>query len=382
MTRTADLTHSLIILLTATALLTIIGLIFIYSASSVFALEHKGDATFYLKRQSFGIFASLLVVLVMSHIPSQWIQTYSGLGFFIALILTLLPIVYPSCSLTIHGSSRWLSLVKGYSFQPSELLKVTFIPCIASLLANPSSHRNLSFKRIIGVLLLSGCASIILLLQPDFGQAFLLMTTALCLAALTYQSPYKLFLLAIPIGVMGIVLIMRQPYRLRRIMTFLYPWDDPRGAGFQIIQSLIAIGSGGMSGVGIAQSQQKYFYLPMQHTDFIFSIISEETGFIGAVLIIILYLCILYSGIRLASHMRQTWQTITVAGITILISLEALINLAVTTGTAPTKGLGLPFVSYGISSLIGHSCMIGIIMACARAHQRAPQERAAHYALS
>jgi cell division protein FtsW len=367
MAKTTHLNHTLTILLTATLLLTLVGLLFIYAASSVFALEHKGTATFYLKKQSVGLVAGIICALIVSYIPSRLLQKYAWLAFLAGATITLLPLICSSYSHTIHGSTRWLSLGKGFAIQPSEILKVTLIPYIASLLTRTSAtHIDPSLKHICAALSVAGCAALILLLQPDFGQAMLIMATTMCLAALTYRYPHHLLVIALPLVFMSIILILMQPYRLRRIMTFLHPWDDPRGAGFQIIQSLIAIGSGGLSGVGIAQSQQKYFYLPMQHTDFIFSIISEETGFIGALFLIILYLSLLYAGIRLALSMRTAWQTIVVSGSTVLISLEALINLAVTTGTAPTKGIGLPFVSYGVSSLIGHSCMIGIIIACAR----------------
>ena len=157
-------------------------------------------------------------------------------------------------------------------------------------------------------------------------------------------------------------LIAMHPYRIRRILTFLNPWADPQGAGFQIIQSFIAIGSGGLWGLGIGQSKQKFFYLPMQHTDFIFSIIAEEVGLIGALCIVTCFMVILYTGLRMALLQTDLFARYTIAGFVILISLQALINLAVATGLLPTKGIGLPFISYGNSSLVSTLAMVGFIL--------------------
>jgi len=157
-------------------------------------------------------------------------------------------------------------------------------------------------------------------------------------------------------------LVYLKPYRLKRILTFLNPWEDPKGAGFQIIQSLIAIGSGSLWGVGISHSKQKFFYLPMQHTDFIFSIVAEEAGFLGSLCIIALFVSFAYFGMRLSWQLRDPFYQFTVLGFVILITLQAIINLAVTTGLVPTKGIGLPFVSYGNTSLVCSLCMVGLII--------------------
>ena len=164
-------------------------------------------------------------------------------------------------------------------------------------------------------------------------------------------------------------LIILRPYRLKRILAFLNPWQDPQGAGFQIIQSLIAIGSGGLCGVGIGHSKQKFFYLPMQHTDFIFAIIAEETGFIGCSIIIILYLLLLYIGFKIAWQLANRFCSFTVLGFSLLIHLQTMINLFVVLGLVPTKGIGLPFISAGNSALIVHLSMLGIILGMIK-HQK------------
>src|SRR5690606_20698098 len=164
------------------------------------------------------------------------------------------------------------------------------------------------------------------------------------------------------LGTSAFILILLRPYRLQRILTFLDPWQDPKGAGFQIIQSLIAIGSGNWLGTGIAHSRQKFFYLPMQHTDFIFSIIAEETGLVGSLFLIVLFIFFLYFGMRIAHQLNDNFNALCIIGFILLISLQAIMNMAVTTGLAPTKGVGLPFISYGNTSLVCYLFMIGVII--------------------
>ena len=160
------------------------------------------------------------------------------------------------------------------------------------------------------------------------------------------------------------LLVYLKPYRFHRILIYQNPWKDPQGAGFQIIQSLIAIGSGSWFGVGIAQSKQKFFYLPMHHTDFIFSIIAEETGFLGVTFLITIYATCMFTGFKLASYMKEKFSFLCIAGIVTLISLQTIINLGVACALLPTKGIGLPFISYGASSLLAHLCMVGIVINC------------------
>jgi cell division protein FtsW len=202
----------------------------------------------------------------------------------------------------------------------------------------------------------------VLLKQPDFGLTVtLLITSGIMLFVAHIPLLYLVSTIAALIPVL-ITLVVIRPYRLNRILSFLNPWSDPQGSGFQIIQSLIAIGSGGLFGLGIGQSKQKFFYLPMQHTDFIFSIIAEETGFFGAFIIIMLFIALIYFGLRLATRFNTPFSFFATTGFICLIGLETAINIAVATALAPTKGIGLPFISYGNSALIGNLIMIGLIM--------------------
>lgn len=341
------------------SILVIIGVLFVYSASSVYALEQTGSAAYYLKKQLLGIILGCIAFVITRFISLTFIQTCTPIAFFSSLALTAGTLI-PSISRTIHGSSRWISLA-GFSFQPSEILKITFILYIAHFLAK-KEHQTFNFKRsYLPFFTIIALVALLLLRQPDFGLTVTLASTALMMLFISHFPVMHLsitFFACIPALAF---LIIKQPYRLQRILTFLNPWKDPQGSGFQIIQSLIAIGSGNWWGSGISHSKQKFFYLPMQHTDFIFSIIAEETGFIGATILIILYLLFLYFGCKIAWQLKKSFSIYAALGLTFLISLQALINIFVATGLLPTKGIGLPFISYGNSSLLCTCAMIGLI---------------------
>lgn len=350
------------------AMLTIIGLLFIYSSSSVFALEKHASTSYFLKKQLAGVLIGLVAMIIARIFPLDLLKKLAPLGFIGSLGITCLTFV-PGISTHIHGSSRWLSLA-GFSFQPSELLKIGLILYLAAFLTKKEAKKNSLKYCYFPFLFIMAITSLVLLKQPDFGLTVTLLMTAFVM----------LFIAHIPLRFLGwtiaatlpglILLVVMQPYRLKRVLTFLNPWNDPRGAGFQIIQSLIAVGSGGFWGVGIGQSKQKFFYLPMQHTDFIFSIIAEETGFVGCSLLLMLFLFFTYFGLRIAARMHDTFSSLAITGFVALISFETIINIAVATGLVPTKGIGMPFVSYGNTALVCTLAMIGIIMNMAAANNR------------
>jgi cell division protein FtsW len=350
------------VLLALVGALLIIGLLFIYSSSSVYALEKLGSATYFVKKQLIGLFLGVVAMIIMRFVSLEFIKRASPYFFLGSLFLTSLTLI-PSLAVRIHGSSRWLNFF-GFTLQPSELLKIALIVYVAYFLTKKGRqsasfiHGYLPFLTIIGLT----CA--VLLKQPDFGLTVTLSTTVFMLLFIAqFRAKHLLltFSLIIP-ALIGLIYFF--PYRLKRILTFLNPWDDPQGAGFQIIQSLIAIGSGSFLGSGIANSKQKFFYLPMQHTDFIFSIIAEETGFVGSILLVTLYVLFLYFGIRIAWQLKDSFAIFVTLGFVLLTSLQAIINLCVATGLLPTKGIGLPFISYGNSSLICSLAMIGLIINC------------------
>lgn len=342
------------------ACLIIIGILFVYSASSVFALEHYGSTYYFVKQQLKGLILGIVCIIFIQILPSIFFKKITPLFFLSSLCVTAATLL-PFLSKQIHGSSRWVSF-HGFGFQPSELLKVSFIMYLAYFLDKKIDRRNSFIHGYLPLLVVVGLSCLLILKQPDFGLAI-----TLCLAtfALLFVANFNVKYLLVTVGAcipVIIGLIVSRPYRLQRILTFLNPWQDPHGSGFQIIQSLIAIGSGSVWGIGIGNSKQKFFYLPMQHTDFIFSIIAEETGFVGCVCIIVLFILFLYYGIKIANSMKTNFAFFTIFGFIILMNLQAIMNMAVVSGLVPTKGVGLPFISYGNTALVCSLLMIGIII--------------------
>lgn len=344
--------------------LMLIGLVFVYSSSSVYALAYAHDAAFFLKKQALGLVLGVIAALLCSRIGVDGWYRLAPWTFLGSLLLTVLTLV-PGLAFRVHGSARWIRIA-GFVFQPSEILKWSVVLFIAYILARKETMLKTVWRRYVPILIAVGAACLVLLKQPDFGLSVTIAATVLCLLFIAYPDwKYVAGLLLAAVPLAGL-LIYLEPYRVKRILTFLNPWQDPQGAGFQVIQSLIAIGSGGIFGVGISQSRQKFFYLPMQHTDFIFSIIAEETGFLGSCVVIALFLLLLLKGLQLSWHLCQPFARYVVQGFTILVSVQAVINIAVAVGLFPTKGIGLPFVSYGNSSLLCSMAMVGIIAGCVR----------------
>lgn len=344
------------------ALLVTIGFIFIYSSSSVFALETCGNSAFFIKKQFVGLVIGLIGMAAAILVPLDLIKKLAPWFFLFCIFLTYLTLI-PHIGMTINGSSRWLNL-GGFSFQPSELLKVACILYLATYIGKKRFLLQSFVYGYLPFLFIIGIAIAGLLKQPDFGQAVTIGTTSLILFFIAQGSARHLFYTGLLSLIGAACLIYLKAYRMRRILVFLNPWADPQGAGFQIIQSLIAIGSGGIWGVGISHSKQKFFYLPMQHTDFIFSVIAEETGFVGVLLLISLYLLLLIIGVKIAKSLRDQFSSLVTLGTVFLINLQAAMNICVASGLAPTKGIGLPFISYGNSSLICNLLLIGIVINC------------------
>lgn len=340
--------------------LILLGLVFIYSASSAYALERFGSSDYFLKKQFLYLLVGIGGFSFFAVTPTVFWKKWAPMFFLLSLLLTSLTMI-PNLGLQIYGSSRWLSFF-GFGFQPSELLKMFLIIYIGFFLEKKKKHVDSLLHSYLPFLFILGITFIVLLKQPDFGSVMTIFATSLMLLFVAeFKAIHLLLTVLFSIPIIA-ALVYAKAYRISRILIFLNPWADPKGKGFQIIQSLIAIGSGSLWGVGISNSKQKFFYLPMQHTDFIFSIIAEETGFIGALFIITLYFLFIYFGFKIAMQLDSYFAFFTTIGFISLIGLQAVINLMVASGLLPTKGLGLPFVSYGGTSLVVLLCMIGLIV--------------------
>lgn len=346
------------------AVLVSVGIVMVYSTSAITALETYGDAAYFLKRHLLYLALGLLALAWALGIDRERIRRWAKPAMALALLL-LLAVLVPGIGHRVAGASRWFR-VGGFSFQPSELAQLAIILYLADVLTRKRSLIQDFFQGVLPALVVLGATVGLILVEPDLGTAVATASVALLLlfiAGVRWQVILPILLAAVPtVG----LLILTKPYRMRRIMAYLNPWADPEGSGFQLIQSLVALGSGGIFGVGLGESRQKLFYLPAAHTDFVFSVIGEEMGFVGTTMILILLGLLFWFGLRVAFSSPDTFGLFTGLGIILLLALEAFVHIGVSTGAIPTKGLPLPFVSYGGTALIVNLLSIGVLLNVAR----------------
>ena len=347
-----------------TCILIAIGIVMIYSASAIYAFERMKDSTHYLKRHLLYLVLGVLVTLTAMRIDYTELRKYIKPSLLISIVLLILVLI-PGISREIGGARRWFRFI-GTGFQPSEFAKLALILYMADILDRKQSVIRSFRYGFLPPMIVLGLLVGLVLLQPDLGTAasFVLVSFIMLFVAevnLIYIAPFTLA--AIPALYF---LIFKVSYRRRRIVAFLDPWADPKGAGFQIIQSFVALGSGGLLGVGLGQSRQKLFYLPESHTDFIFSIIGEELGLLGTVAVVVLFILFIWQGMRIAVKAKDLFGQLLALGIVSMIFLEVAINIGVATGTIPTKGLPLPFISYGGSNLIFNMVGVGLLLNIAK----------------
>jgi len=355
-------------ILIPTIIICLFGLFMIYSASNIWA-EYKFDNPFkYLINQSIFFVVGLFLMYFISKIDYNLYFKKSKLLIIIAFIFLIL-VAIPGIGTVRNGSRSWFGIGQ-FGIQPSEAAKLCMIIFISRYMYTNESNMKSIKKGIIPVLIVLFLMFGLIMLQPDFGTGFVLVMTIMGLLFIGGASS-KFF---IGIGVVGAVaitiLIIIAPYRLARILSFLNPWSDPLGSGFQIIQSLYAIGPGGLFGLGIGNSIQKHFYLPEPQTDFIFSIISEELGFLGVIIVVGLFLMIILNSLKVAIKCEDLFGKYLCFGITFGISFQCLLNLAVVIGLVPVTGVTLPFLSYGGSSLLISMVSVGIILNISRNNLR------------
>ena len=348
------------ILLAVTIILVLIGLVMVFSSSGVYAMEKYNDAYYFLKRQV--VWAALGAMIMLSARKMDYRNLEKYTYYIMGLVfLMLLAVMIPGFGKEVGGARRWLVL-GGFTFQPSELAKFALILFIAKSLVKRSDQlKNFAYGYLPKLIVLS-FFFLPILFQPDFGTAITICAvtfTMLMLAGL--RSKFLIYSILAIVPILTIA-IMNAEYRMRRIVAFLNPWEHESNAGFQVIQSFYAFGRGGVFGSGIGSSSQKLFYLPEAHTDFIFSVIGEELGFTGALIIIILFSMLIWRGFFIAYHAKDSFGVHVAIGLTLLIGIQAFMNMGVTVGLLPTKGLTLPFVSMGGSSLVVLMLSIGVLL--------------------
>lgn len=352
------------ILLSVIILLLIAGIGMVYSSSYIWAEYKYSDQFYFLKRQLLFTGAGVFAMIVFMRIPYN---TWSKYAKFILLFcyLLLLLVLIPGIGMVRGGAQSWIG-IGAFSIQPSEFMKLGLIIFLSVYLASNQKYITSFKKGFFPLLILVISAFGLIMLQPDLGTGIVLVTTCMIMIFVAGARFLHFFGLAL-IGLVGFVaLILSAPYRISRITAFLNPWEDPLGDGFQIIQSLYAIGPGGLMGVGFGESLQKYFYLPEPQTDFIFAILGEELGFIGGTLIIGLFFFLFWRGVKVALETTDLFGRFLALGIVIMLTLQAMINISVVIGLIPVTGITLPFLSYGGSSLTLTLASAGILLNISR----------------
>ena len=345
------------LLLLVTLALVAFGLVMVYSATSAPAALGNGDPSYYLRRQGLYALAGVALLLLLRRSGYRALRPLAPALVVVSLVLLVAVLAVGE---TINGATRWLQLGPA-SFQPSELAKLALLVFAAAYFARRPAPRT--FAELIRPLgLLTGVVCALLLAQPDLGTA-ITITIMLGGVLVVSGAPTRLLVSAGAVCV-GLVLVAAwfEPYRRARLISFLNPWDDPQGTGYQSVQAMIGLGSGGIFGEGLGRSVLKNFYLPEAHTDMIFAIIGEELGLVGATALIAAYAAFAYAGFRVALNCRDPFGKRLAAGITTLVCGQALINLAAVMGAAPLTGITLPFVSYGGTSLVVGLVSVGILL--------------------
>jgi cell division protein FtsW len=358
--------RTLTILSLSVAVLTMAGLVMVLSASSVSAFAEYGSSFRFFKRQLLYAVIGSAALLGAARLPYRvWRRAWAPLCGLTVLLLLL--VLHPAVGTTVGGAARWIQ-VGPVSLQPSELAKFAVVAACASIMAgNLRTLDSDPVRWILPLALVVGGVSLLILLQPDLGTMMVVVLAAFVLLFVTGVRLRLLFTTAVLSGTVGLALIMGEGYRRARFLSFLNPWADPRNAGYQIVQSLIALGSGHVVGVGLGASRQKWRYVPNAHTDFIFSVLGEELGLIGELLVLTLFAALVYAGIRIALKAPDPFGRLLAAGITAWLGLQALVNLGAVTGLLPITGVPLPFVSFGGSSLIVSLGAVGVLLSIGRA---------------
>ncbi len=365
--------HTLLII---TMTLALVGLVMVFSASAVVAGNRFQDSGYFLKRQLAWLTFGFVLLHLASHIDYVWWKRLSIPLLGLSMVLLLMVLV-PSLGVAAKGARRWLRLGP-ISIQPAEMVKLITVIYLAAYLTKKEDGITIFRSGLLPALIVVGLLSGLVLLEPDLGTVVVMgMVTVglLFLGGARLTHLVTLGLCAVPAV---LVLVLGSSYRRQRLLTFLAPWKDASDAGFQITQSFLAFGSGGSFGVGLGEGKQKLFFLPEAHTDFVLALVGEELGLVGTGVIVLLFALFVVRGFQIAARARMPFGRYLGMGITLLIGIQALVNACVVTGLVPTKGLTLPFVSYGGSSLVISLLGVGILLNISRDRQAGREDAGSH----
>ena len=340
--------------------LVFLGVVMVYSASAIIAADRFGDPFFFLKKQLFWAFLGGGLLWAALRLDYRRLERLV-VPLLVVSIALLVLVLLPPFGQAINGTRRWFR-IGPLSFQPVELAKFALVLYLASFLTRRAAALRSFWQGLFPILLVAGTMALLTFVQPDLGNSLALVVLTLVLAYLA-GAPVKhmawVAATALPLVTLAVAL---KPYRWRRMLAFVNPWDDPQGSGFQIIQSFLALGSGGLTGRGLGGSKQKLFYLPEPYTDFIFAIVGEELGLIGAVCVIALFAVLIWRGLRVGLRAPDPFGSYLALGLTVMLATQTLVNLGVVMGALPTKGLPLPFVSFGGSALLMTMFSAGVLL--------------------
>jgi cell division protein FtsW len=347
-------------LLAVTLILLSTGVVMVYSASAIVAADRFRDPYFFLKKQVFWAALGCGALWLTLRTDYRRLEKLV-LPLLVAAVVLLVVVLVPGLGVSVNGSRRWLRLGP-LSFQPAELAKLALVVYLAAFLARKREDFAAFWHDAAPPLMVGAGFATLVLLQPDLGNALTLLVLTFGLLFLAGVPTKWLAMVVVPALPLGVLAVLMAPYRLRRVFAFVDPWQDPRGSGFQIIQSWLALGGGGLFGRGMGESKQKLFYLPEAHTDFIFAILGEELGFLGAALVVGLFAVLVWRGLRIGLRAADPFGAYLALGITVLVATQTLVNLGVVTGLLPTKGLPLPFLSFGGSALLVTMLATGVLL--------------------
>jgi len=345
------------------AALLLVGLIMVTSASMSIAAKDLGDPFYFLERQLIFGFVGVLVAWVLTRVPAELWDKYSLPLMLLGLLLLLLVLI-PGLGATVNGARRWMR-VGPINFQVSELAKVLVLTWVCSYCVRKRTELLDTFPGLLKPVGLLAAAAVLLLMEPDFGAATVLFATGFAVLFVAGARLRYVLMLVSAVSLVFAVLALASPYRLRRLTEFLHPWDDPFNGGFQLTQSLIAIGRGSWFGVGLGSSVQKLFYLPEAHTDFVFAVLAEELGLAGVIGVLALFVALVWRAFRISRMAAQAgmqFQAYLALAFGVWLGLQALVNIGVNMGVLPTKGLTLPLLSYGRSSLLVSLGWLGVLL--------------------
>ena len=341
--------------------LSLLGLLFIYDASSYSAEVQLGDAFHYVKTQAVALVIGLVLMVAITLVDMRNIKKYALWIYIVSLILLALVFV-PVLGVESYGAKRWLNL-GFFTIQPSEYAKFGLVIFLAKLLADKGVG---TFPKLLLMFLIGGVVAVLLLLEPNMSITICVLLVTIIMIFAGGAKIKHLVALGVPLLGAGFGLILAEPYRVRRLFAFIDPWASPLDEGYQLIQSYYALGSGGLFGIGIGNSRQKYLFLPFAESDFILSVIGEETGLVGIMLLVGIFLFIVIKGWMVAKRAKDRFSCYVATGISAVIAVQTALNIAVVCGAIPPTGLPLPFISAGGSSLVAYMVAVGILMNISR----------------